>query len=98
MLDKVKVLITSMSSSDHLQFTFDLMTLTQNFNISYFKQKDQIDHKVSQSVTECHIVSQSSLITHLEMVVGGGGGWKPILVYSSGPTFELELESEFDLT
>ena len=23
---------------------------------------------------------------------GGGGGWKPILVYSSGPTFELELE------
>ena len=29
---------------------------------------------------------------------GGGGGWKPILVYSSGPTFELELELESDLT
>ena len=27
-----------------------------------------------------------------------GGGWKPILVYSSGPTFELELELESDLT
>ena len=26
------------------------------------------------------------------------GGWKPILVYSSGPTFELELESELALT
>ena len=25
-------------------------------------------------------------------------GWKPILVYSSGPTFELELELELDLT
>ena len=36
-----EVLITSVSSSDHsyLQFTFDFMTLTQNFNISYFKQK-----------------------------------------------------------
>ena len=45
-------------------------------------------------------MSQSSLNTHLEKVVvvvgGGGGEWKPILVYSSGPTFELELE--FDLT
>ena len=25
------------------------------------------------------------------------GGWKPILVYSSGPTFELELDLEIDL-
>ena len=34
------VLITSVSSSDHsyLQFTFDFMTLTQNFNLSYFEQ------------------------------------------------------------
>ena len=33
------------------------------------------------------------------MVVSGGEWWwKPILVYSSGPTFELELELEFDLT
>ena len=31
-------------------------------------------------------------------VGGGGGEWKPFLVYSSGPTFELELELEFDLT
>ena len=30
--------------------------------------------------------------THLEMVV------VVVLVYSSGPTFELELESELDLT
>ena len=36
-----QVLITSVSSSEHsyLQFTFDFMTLTQNFNISYFEQK-----------------------------------------------------------
>ena len=32
------------------------------------------------------------------VVVVGGGEWKPILVYSSGPTFELELELESDLT
>ena len=28
---------------------------------------------------------------------GGGGEWKPILVYSSGPTFELEFELELEL-
>ena len=28
----------------------------------------------------------------------GVGWWKPILVYSSGPTFELELELESDLS
>ena len=38
---EIQVLITSVSSSDHpyLQFTFDFMTLIQNFNISYFEQK-----------------------------------------------------------
>ena len=38
---KQQVLITSVSTSDHsyLQFTFDFMTLTQNFNINYFEQK-----------------------------------------------------------
>ena len=64
------------------------MTLTQNF--SYFEQKRS---SVSQSVTK--------FIKHSfrDGVGGGGGGeWKPILVYSSGPTFELELELEFDLT
>ena len=55
---------------------------------------------VSQCVKKCHKVSQN---TNLEMVwwvvvSGGVGGWKPILVYSSGPTFELELELESDLT
>ena len=41
---EIQVLITSVSSSDHpyLQFTFDFMTLTQNFNISYFEQKRKI--------------------------------------------------------
>ena len=49
---------------------------------------------------KCHKVSQSSLNTHSEMVVvvGGGGEWKPILVYSSGPTFELELDHILTLT
>ena len=58
------------------------------------------DHSYIQSVTKCHKVSQSSLNTHLEMVWVGGEWWwwKPILVYSSGPTFELELELESDLT
>ena len=39
--NKKQVLITSVSSLDHsyLQFTFDFMTLTQKFTISYFKQK-----------------------------------------------------------
>ena len=69
------------------------MTLTQNFNIT--SQSVTKCHKVSQSFTNCHKVY---LNTHLEMVVGGGGEWKPILVYSSGPTFELELELESDLT
>ena len=31
------------------------------------------------------------------MVWWVGGKWKPILVYSSGPTFELELELELEL-
>ena len=58
---------------------------------------------MSQSVTKCHKVSQS--VTKFTkhsfrdgVVVSGGGEWKPILVYSSGPTFELELELESDLT
>ena len=32
------------------------------------------------------------------LTIVGGGWWKPILVYSSGPTFELELELESDMT
>ena len=59
---------------------------------------------MSQSVTKCHKVSQSvtKFTKHSFRDGGGGGGgggeWKPILVYSSGPTFELELELELDLT
>ena len=72
------------------------MTLTQNSNISYFEQKSV------QSVTKCHKVSQSvtkfTKHSFRDGVVVVVGGWKPILVYSSGPTFELELELELDLT
>ena len=51
----------------------------------------QFDAAVSQSVTK--------FTKHSFRDGGGGGGeWKPILVYSSGPTFELELELESDLT
>ena len=60
---------------------------------------------MSQSVTKCHKVSQSvTKFTKHSFRDGGGewwvvgGEWKPILVYSSGPTFELELELESDLT
>ena len=67
-------------------------------------------HKVSQSVTKCHKVSQSVTKFTKHSFRDGGGvcsrlcwyvqsamlWWKPILVYSSGPTFELELE--LDLT
>ena len=82
------------------------MTLTQNFKISYFEQK----RSVLQSVTKCHKVSQSVTKFTKHSFRDGGGvcsrlcwyvqsamlWWKPILVYSSGPTFELELE--LDLT
>ena len=63
------------------------MTLTQTFKIT------------SLSVTKCHKVSQSSL-KHSFRDDGGGGEWwwKPILVYSSGPTFELELDHILTLT
>ena len=60
--------------------------------------------KVSQSVTKCYKVSQNvtKFTKHsFRDVVSGEwvGGWKLILiVYSSGPTFELELELESDLT
>ena len=42
--EKQVLVITSVSSSEHsyLQFTFDFMTLTQNFNISYFEQKENL--------------------------------------------------------
>ena len=43
-------------------------------------------------------VHESLLKTPILSRPSGGGGWKPILVYSSGPTFELELECELDLT
>ena len=67
------------------------MTLNQNFNIivilskkiklinrcnlKHFKTVIMSSYKTFQSATKCHKVSQSSLNTHLEMVVVVSGEW-----------------------
>ena len=68
--DKQQVLITSVSSSDHsyLQFNLTLWLWRKTLKLVILNKKDQC-YKVSQSVTKCHKVLQSSLNTHLEMVV-----------------------------
>ena len=59
------------------------------------KTKLQTFNITSQSVTK---FTKHSFRDGVVVVVGGEWWWKPILVYSSGPTFELELELESDLT